>query len=214
MLIIHGRATSSNVQPVVWLAAELGLDFERRDVGGSFGGTDTDAYRAMNPMGLVPAIEDDAVKMFESQAILRYLGARYGEDTLWPADPAKRAVPDTWMEWTKTTIAPNVIYKIFWQLVRTAKADRDHAMLNAGIEAAKTLMPIADARLARHEWLAGEAMTLADFSFGTTLYRYFTLDFERADLPHLRAYYDRLCARPAYAEHAMVSYEPLRVAGS
>ena len=51
-LIIHGRATSSNVQTVTWAAAELGLEFDRLDVGGAFGGTDTAEYRALNPMGL------------------------------------------------------------------------------------------------------------------------------------------------------------------
>ena len=214
MIKIHGRPTSSNVQPVVWLAAELGLEFKRLDVGGAFGGTDTTEYRAMNPNGLIPVIEDGDVAMFESQAIMRYVASRHGDDTLWPSDPIKRAPVDQWMEWAKTSIAPNVVYKIFWQLVRTSAAERNHAMLEDGVAAAAKLMPIAEARLAQHDYLAGDALTLADFTFGAQLYRYFTLDFERADLPALRAYYGRLCARTAYAEHVMVSHEPLRVAGA
>ena len=57
-------------------------------------------------------------------------------------------------------------------------------------------------------------MTLADFSFGAQLYRYYTLPFERTDLPKLAAYYQRLSGRSAYAEHIMVSYEPLRAPGA
>jgi predicted ester cyclase len=53
--IVHGRATSSNVQAVMWGIAELGLEVERRDVGGRFGGNDTPEFLAMNPMGLCPA---------------------------------------------------------------------------------------------------------------------------------------------------------------
>ncbi|WP_299294215.1 glutathione S-transferase family protein [uncultured Tateyamaria sp.] len=214
MLTIHGRATSSNVQAVMWAVAELGLAHERRDVGGAFGGTDTDAFRAMNPMGRVPVLQDGDVTMFESQAILRYVAARYGTGAFWPEGAVARAPVDQWMEWAKTAVAPAVVYKVFWQLVRTAKADRDHATLAEGVAEAKALMQVAEAQIAQHGWLAGPEMSLADIAFGTSLYRYFTLPFERADYPHLRRYYDQLCDRPAYAEHVMVSFEPLRVAGA
>src|SRR5262249_47484698 len=68
MLRILGRISSINVQKVVWCARELGLAFERTDVGGAFGGTDTPAYRTMNPNGLVPVIDDDGFVMWESNA--------------------------------------------------------------------------------------------------------------------------------------------------
>ena len=214
MLKIHGRATSSNVQPVMWLVAELGLDHQRIDVGGAFGGNDTPEYLAMNPMGRVPVLEDDAVTLFESQAILRYLAARHGATALWPEDPIARAPVDQWMEWTKVNLAPVMTYKVFWQLVRTRASDRDAQAVAEGVAELKALMTIAEAQLKRHGWLAGPEMSLADIAFGTQLYRYFELAFDRADLPNLRAYYARLCARPAYAEHVIVSFEPLRVPGA
>jgi len=58
MIQVYGRDSSANVQAVMWCVAELGLEHERLDVGGSFGGTDTAEYRAMNPMGLVPVLKD------------------------------------------------------------------------------------------------------------------------------------------------------------
>lgn len=214
MLRIHGRATSSNVQAVMWLVGEIGLDHERLDVGGAFGGNQSPEYLRMNPMGRVPVIEDGALILFESQAILRYLAARYAAGSLWPVDPVGRAPADQWMEWSKVHVMPTVIYKVFWQLVRTSKEERDHETIAAAAAELKTLMGIADTQIARHGWLAGPDMTLADIAFGTQLYRYFTVPFEREEYPALRAYYDRLCARPAYAEHVMVSYEPLRVSGA
>src|SRR6202034_4650473 len=57
--IVWGRATSSNVMKVLWGLGELNLPFERIDVGGSFGKTDTPEYRAMNPTGLVPTLQED-----------------------------------------------------------------------------------------------------------------------------------------------------------
>jgi len=213
MITIHGRNTSSNVQPVMWLLTELGLPHRRLDVGGAFGGTETPEYRAINPMGLIPTLEDGTVTLFESQAILRYLGARHGTD-FWPADPVMRAPVDQWLEWAKTTVAPNVVYKVFWQLVRTPEAQRDNAALAGAVSDLRRIMAIAEGQLAKHDWLAGPSMTLADFSFGAQLYRYFTLPFERADLPALADYYARLSERPAYASQVMVSYESLRAAGA
>lgn len=59
MLRIWGRANSSNVRKVLWCAEELGLHYTRIDAGGAFGVVDTPGYRAMNPNGRVPVIDDD-----------------------------------------------------------------------------------------------------------------------------------------------------------
>ena len=81
MLTIYGRATSSNVQVVMWLGGGLGLSHERLDKGHVHGGLDDPEYRRINPHGLVPALKDGDVEMFESSAILRYLASKYGADT-------------------------------------------------------------------------------------------------------------------------------------
>ena len=214
MIRVHGRRTSSNVQPVMWLCAELGLDVERLDVGGAFGGNDTPAFLAMNPMGRVPVMQDGDLTLFESQAILRYLAAEYGCDAVWHPSPRARAVHDMWMEWAKLNVAMEFNYKVFWQLVRTPAPERDHALVRRGIDAVHSLMPMADARIGEHGWLAGDTISLADFTFGVQLYRYYTVDFERPGTPHLDAYYERLQERAAYREHVMVSYESLRVPGA
>ena len=90
MITVWGRATSSNVQIVMWALGELGLEANRIDVGGAYGGTDTAEYRALNPNGLVPTFRDDEVTLWESAAILRYLAARHGDEAFWPRDPVRR----------------------------------------------------------------------------------------------------------------------------
>ncbi|MGF1501482.1 MAG: glutathione S-transferase family protein [Paracoccaceae bacterium] len=212
MLTIHGRNTSSNVQTVMWTVAELGLEHRRLDVGGAFGGTDTADYRAMHPMGLVPVLEDGGTTVFESAAIVRYLAARYGSEAFWPADPATRAPLDAWAEWCRAHLLPTLTTKIFWQLVRTPPAKRDPAVLADGVATLGRLMPLVEARLGEAPYLGGASLSFADIFLGGGLYRYYTLEFERADLPRLRAYYDRLTERPAYHAHVMISYESLRAA--
>lgn len=210
MITVWGRATSGNVQIVMWALAEIGLECKRIDVGGSFGGTDTPEYLQMNPNKLVPTIQDGELTLWESAAIARYLGAKYGDDGFWPADPAVRAKIDQWAEWSKTTFGPALLTGIFWPLIGVREESRDTKALAAAVTRMQGLAEIIDARLSESPYLGGERLAFGDCIFGTLLYRYFTLDFDRADTPHLRAYYDRLCDRPAYAQHAMISYESLR----
>ena len=209
MLTIHGRATSSNVQLAMWTIGELGLAHERIDVGGPFGGTDTPEYGAMNPMRLVPVLKDGDLTVFESAAILRYLGAAYGDDTFWPRDPRRRAALDQWAEWVKTSLYA-AITPVFIALVRTPPSRQDPAVIAAAARALAPLMQMLDARIGQGPWMGGSDFTFADISAGHYLHRYYTLPIERAETPALDAYYARLQERPAYVRHAMISYESLR----
>lgn len=211
MITVLGRRTSSNVQLVMWALAELGIDVERVDVGGHFGGTDTPEYRDMNPNGLVPVLKDGDHIMFESGAILRYLGAEYGSDAFWPKDNKKRGKLDVIAEWSKTSVASVLIYNVFWTLIRTPKADRDWDNFAVQVTKLGDLMSIAEHELKSKTHLNGDELNFADIMFGHLLYRYYTLDFDRKNLPKLKAYYDRLVEREAYQEHVMVDYSSLQV---
>jgi glutathione S-transferase len=213
MLTVWGRRDSSNVQAVMWGIAELGLEHRRIDAGHRFGVNDTPEFLAMNPNGLVPVIRDgDGPALFESAAILRYLANRYGRAPFWPEDVEARAQVDMWAEWAKQNIVVPFTGGIFLQLVRTPEAQRDLGQVARTVKALTKPLAIAEARLAQHPWICGEAMTLADIQMGNVLYRYHTLPFERPELPALSAYYERLTQHAPYAEHVMVPYDALRPA--
>ncbi|MCR8725830.1 glutathione S-transferase family protein [Frigidibacter sp. ROC022] len=212
MLTIYGRANSSNVQLVMWAVAELGLTWQRLDYGHGHASTRTPEFLAMNPMGQVPVLKDGQAAIFESAAILRYLGAAYGDDDFWPADPLVRARLDQWAEWGKHCFGAAVT-ALFYPLVRLPP---EAAAPDAVARAEAAIAPLArmlDARLGEGPWLAGDAFSFADIAVGHLLHRYFTLPFNRVETPALDAYYANLQTRPAYAEHAMVSYEALRGIG-
>jgi len=211
MITVWGRTTSSNVQVVMWAAAELGMDVNRIDAGGAFGGTDTPEFIAMNPNHRVPVLKDGDLVMYESSAILRYLGAQYANDIFWPSDNKARAKLDIWAEWTKTTICPVLIYSIFWTLIRIPSADRDMDAVAASVKELGTLMYQAEAQLEGKNFIGGDALTFADIMFGHVLYRYYTLDFDRLALPNLQGYYERLHSREAYRNHVMIDYSSLQV---
>lgn len=209
MLIVHGRNYSSNVQIVMWAIGELGLRFERRDAGHRFGGLETPEFLAMNPMGRIPVLRDGDLTLFESAAILRYLAARYGDAEFWPADPTARAGLDSWAEWAKHSFAP-VVNQIYKAQVVADPAGYDPARVAPLAAEAGRLALMLDARIGNGPWLAGEPFTFADIAAGHGLWRYFGLDFARPETPNLSAYHARLKDRPAYREHAMISWEPHR----
>ncbi len=86
MLKIWGRNTSSNVQKAMWAVGELGLAYERIDVGGAFGKNKEPAYLAMNPNGLVPTLQDGDYLLWESNSIVRYLARIHGKGSLEPSE--------------------------------------------------------------------------------------------------------------------------------
>jgi glutathione S-transferase len=130
MIKIWGRNTSVNVQKVMWAVGELGLPHERIDVGGAFGKNNEPAYLAMNPNGLVPTLEEDGFVMWESNAIVRYLAAKYGAGTLEPSGLRARAHAGSWMDW-QLTVAHPPLTPVFWGLIRTPPEKRDHAAIEA-----------------------------------------------------------------------------------
>jgi glutathione S-transferase len=99
MIEVWGRRSSINVQKVMWAIGELGLQFTRHTVAGSFGGNREDAFLRMNPNGLVPVIRDGDITMYESNAIVRFLSARYGEGNLKPPSLKALAAAEQWMDW-------------------------------------------------------------------------------------------------------------------
>ena len=199
--ILWGRVTSSNVMKVLWLLDELNLPYERVDVGGPFGGTDASDYRAINPTGLIPTLQEDGFALWESNVILRYLCTVHAPGTpLWPQEPQARATVDQWMDAQQTVLGRHAS-AVFQGLVRTPPEQRDMAAISQGIAGAASAYGLIDAQLGRHPWIAGEAFTLCDIAWGVHAHRWFNMDFERPPLTHLRAWYDRLLRRPAYVKH-------------
>jgi glutathione S-transferase len=210
MLKIYGRKTSINVQKVMWAVGELGLAHERLDVGGAFGGLDTPEFGALNPNRLIPTLEDEGAVVWESNAVIRYLAAKYGAGSLWPEDPGARGAADRWMDWQLTTFYPDFI-TFFLGIVRTPPSKRDEAANAAAAERTGKNLAVVEAQLAKGAFLTGDQLTMGDISVGAMLYRYFTLEIERPSLPRLEAWYATLSERPAYREHVMISYDSLRV---
>lgn len=212
MLKIYGRTTSINVMKVIWTCAELGLEYERKDVGREFGRNreneaelppiDDPEYLAMNPNGRIPTIDDDGFVLWESNSIVRYLAGRYGTGGLWPTEPCARADSERWMDW-QLTVLILAVNPVFLHLVRTPPEKRDAAAIERGRRHSIAATRILDNHLAKCPYLAGAALTVGDISVGTVVHRWLSLPVERPSMPNLERYYALLAERPGYREHIM-----------
>lgn len=202
MITVWGRRNSVNVQKVLWTLGELDVPYTRENVGGSFGGNRNADFLAMNPMGLVPVIRDGDVTMFESNAIVRYLAARFRLGLLRPADHRSLAMAEQWMEWQQLNFAPAVT-TIFINTVRTAPENHDAAAVKAAEAKAAEAARIADAWLARHDWFAGTLFSFGDIAMGALLWRYMGLNCVKPDMPHLLEWLESLEQREAFRRAVM-----------
>ena len=197
MLKVWGRVNSSNVMKVLWCLNELGIEFERIDAGMTFGVVNEPFYRALNPNGRVPTLEDGNLVLWESNVIVRYLSAKYGLGRLCPADPAARAVADQWMDWEQTTASADVTY-VFWGQVRGREENRDPETVAACADRLGTKFAILDGRLAGRDFILGDHLTMADIPVGCVVWRWANLDLDRPSLPNLEAWHRRLQERPGF----------------
>lgn len=205
MLKIWGRKNSSNVRKPLWAAEELGLAYEAIDAGGAFGVVDTPEYRAMNPNGRVPVIEDDGFVLWESNAIVRYLLGKHAPNSTWySADPQARAIADKWMDWTSSSFA-GPFRTVFWGVLRTPADKQDWPAINAAIKECSELLSMADEALVSQPYLSGKDIGMGDIPLGSFIYAWFEMPIERAPQPHLQAWYERLKQRPAYKKAVMTA---------
>ena len=209
MIKIWGRRSSANVQKVMWMLGELGLEYRHVPAGGPYGIVNTPEFRALNPNGLVPVIDDDGMVLWESNAIVRYLASQYGGETFWPSSPRERAGLDKWMDWSASTLQAHFIglFVSYWRTPENLRDAKKIAALHDSVVADLTLLGRV---LSQQPFLGGNAFSIADIPNGVHLYRFYTMGIPAPSLPNIEAYYARLEKRPAYRENVMISYEELR----
>jgi glutathione S-transferase len=195
MLRIWGRSNSLNVQKPLVALEELGIPYQRIDAGLAFGVNNTPEYKAMNPNGLVPTVDDDGYIVWESNTIVRYLCASRSPGVMWPTDPKVRAAAERWMDWQLTTLlAP--INVMFGPLIRNPGTG-DQAAMDKAKAACEKNFAILDNVLASQPAITGEVFGMADCCIAPVAHRWMNLPIERPSLPHLDRWYADVKTRPA-----------------
>ena len=200
MLKLWGRTSSINVRKVLWtlqaLQHQSGIAFERVDAGLSFGVVKTPDYLAKNPNALVPLLEDGDFQLWESNVIVRYLCAKHANGTLYPEDLKARFEAERWMDWQQTTLN-NATRDAFYQWIRVKPENRQPALIAQSIAATEPLLDMVEAQLARHAFMAGAQLTMADIPIACEIHRWWGLPQSRPAWPNIERWYEQMLAHPA-----------------
>jgi glutathione S-transferase len=203
VLRVLGRTNSFNVRKVLWLCAELGIPYEREDYGRGFRPTSTPEFLRLNPAAQIPVVIDGDLVMRESNAIIRYLGAKYGATQLYPTDLATRFRVEQWMDWVAYDLTHAMRGAFLGGQLQEAPWNNEW-FVQQGRKDFTHCIGLVEAELAQQggPYILGEAFTLADIPLGLVVNRWFCVQgFAKPVFPAVAAYYETLSQRPAYRLH-------------
>ncbi len=207
---LWGRPSSVCTMRALFALDELGLGFEfilasaTMGPNGStfkgnapFGIVDTPAYRAMNPNGTVPTLDDDGFIVWESNTLVRYLAMKYGPDALYGSDVETFASASSWMDWDSAhMMAPQHV--LVMHGARLPEADRDPAALDVACQRIDELFALLDRQLANTRFLAGDRFTMGDIPAAIHKRRWDVFARDGRRFANVERWYAEVAARPAF----------------
>jgi len=203
---VVGSPNSRKVEAVV---NHLGLTIEREYLDFFAGELRQPAYLAINPNGMVPALVDGALTLWETTAIMQYLADKAGADALFPRDPVKRAEVVRWQAWDLAhynrafgVLSFETVAKPSFGLGPT-----NHALVDVMKQNLARFAPVLDAHMKGRSYVVGDDVTLADYSLIHLEGFKEAVPFDWSPFPHLNAYYERMRRNEHWAKTAPPSRE-------
>lgn len=203
---IWGAGTTRTFRPI-WVAEELGLNYELLPIGPRTGETQTQEYTTLNPKQKVPYFKDGRVRLSESVAISRYLIERYGDPAtlLAPECIETRAKEDEWVCYLYGEIDETSLYV----MRRHGDLKDIYGEAPAAVASAKTYaekhLAVVDQHIRDSEFVLGNRFGLADIVLVSCLdwASFYGIDL----LDGLTSYKSRLGERPAYQRAFSINYK-------
>ena len=190
-LRIYGIARTRAFR-ALWIAKELGLDYEHVPIEIGAAGARQPEYLAINPNGRLPAIDDDGFVLWESLAITLYLAKKHGR--LYPTTLEGEARAWQWSLWSVQEVDRGVN---IWSLhaVRLPPEDRDPQRLAEALKVIEAPFRVLDSALTGRSYLLGNDFTVADLNVAAVISR--AIDMDLAATPRLGDWLRRCLERPA-----------------
>jgi glutathione S-transferase len=160
-LTIYGSPRSRTMR-VLWMAAELSLDYRHVPLAFDDPALKTAEFLALNPAGAVPAIVDDGFALAESMAINLYLAKRHDPGGLYPSDLAGEADAWRWSLWAQGHLEPFVQRDVLLAELRAAIAGPARGAIATALE-------VLERRLGESAWLGAGRFTVADLNVAGVL---------------------------------------------
>ena len=219
---LYGRPTSARTQKVMLALAELGLEYDYilasatmgpdgsvAKGGKPFGLVHTSEYYDMNPTRTIPTLDDNGYILWESNAIIQYLGMKYNSglffgDDIYLCNSALR-----WMMWENNRLI-TPMHNVVEQRFRIPAHARDKELQ---IRSEKMLVDefmIVENQLAKTRYIAGNSWSMGDIPISIRCHRFYLLDIPKPNMPNLESYYERIKNRGSFS---VIADKNLHIAG-
>ncbi|MDC0677564.1 glutathione S-transferase family protein [Sorangium atrum] len=193
---------------VRWALQELGVDFETVQVNLRAGENRRPEFLKLNPAGKLPVLVDGDLVLTESVAIVLYLAEKYPEKGLLPTDPRERAKVNQWLLFAATELEQPL-----WRIARNKflypEDKRQPGDIPVACEDFKAMADVLEKHMDQRQFVVGDSVTVADLVMA------YTLDWANEihlldGFPQLRAYMDRMYARPHAAPRIAQAFASLK----
>ncbi|MEQ8709640.1 MAG: glutathione S-transferase family protein [Rhodospirillales bacterium] len=209
-LKLWGRPSSGHTQVVLLALAELGRDYDltlaSATMGPSghvtkgnkaYGVVDTPEYLAMNPNGTLPTIDDDGFILWESNAIVQYLGMSCDPELFYGNDHKTFVSASRWMMWAEGVLMPPMHHYVK-HTIRFPADMRDDDVASQSRDALIKGMAIVDRQLGRTAYIAGDRWSMGDIPMTIRVHRWKLLAIDGPAFANIERYYEQLRSRPAF----------------
>lgn len=199
---------SNNSRRAHAVALHLELPMEYEMVNLQTGNQRTDDFLALNPAGRIPVVQEDDFVLWESNAIAQYLAshplASQSSTTLWPEDAQARATITGWQCWELAHFSKGTQPLQYERFVKQVLklGDPDPAVVERATAIFHKEAAVLNAHLAQHPYLVNDTLTIADFSVASDLTYAEMCQFPLENYPHIRAWYAKIEALPAWQQTA------------
>ena len=199
MLKLFGHPVSIHARKVHFALEELGVPHHYHFVDLLKGEQRSAEFRAVNPSGKVPVLEDGDLQLPESGAILRYLGENYGHGKLLPHDKKLRARVDQWMFWQATEGGPVLVKPFYIRLMeRMQGVAPDEAAFQQAVQACDAPLQHLDEALAGKKFLVGDSLTIADIALCESIFQLSMVGVGVSKFENVQRWFSALGERPAF----------------
>ena len=208
---LYGRPTSARTQKVMLALAELRLEYDYvlasatmgpegsvAKGGKPFGVVHTKKYYDINPTRPIPTLDDNGYILWESTAIVQYLGMRYNSRLFYGDDVYLCNSALRWMMWENNRLI-TPMHNIVEQRFRLPAHARNNEL---EIRSEKMLIDefiIVENQLAKTRYIAGDCWSMGDIPISIRCHRFYLLDIPKPKMPNLESYYERIKKRVAFS---------------
>ena len=194
MAKLYGTSKSRSARSL-WALEELGVKYEHipTEVPKAKGPD----HLKINPNGHIPALEDDGVVLFESQAINLYLAEKYGKNSIWPASVEDHGRTYQWSFWAITELEAHFLTILSHKLFLPAD-QRDEKKAAAAADALKGPLGVLEGALKGHDYLLGSKFTIADLNVAGVLVFGTYVKFDHSATPAVQAWLQKCFERESF----------------